>query len=97
MSSRRLTDLGRAFSRLLVLAIIVGLGDQVGVWRAATPSEAVAATIPHSLQLNGTTALVEVTPAPDLNLIGDWTVELWLKDTDPNGFLHDYRYLINKG
>lgn len=27
----------------------------------------------------------------------DWSVELWFKDQDPNGFDHTYRYLINKG
>jgi hypothetical protein len=52
---------------------------------------------PASLLLNGATASAESAAAPDLNLVGDWTVELWLKDADVNGFDHTYRYLLNKG
>jgi Concanavalin A-like lectin/glucanases superfamily len=49
------------------------------------------------VQLDGIGAAAEVPPAPQLNLVADWTFELWFKDEDPNGFLHDYRYLLNKG
>ena len=54
-------------------------------------------TTPHSLLLNGTTAAAETPDSADLDLVGDWTIELWLKDADPNGFDHTYRYIINKG
>src|SRR5205814_1950718 len=39
----------------------------------------------------------EAAATADLNLTSDWTVELWLKDEDPAGFDHPYRYLLNKG
>jgi hypothetical protein len=50
-----------------------------------------------SLQLNGTTAYGEVANSLDLNPSGDWTVELWFRDDDPNGFDHDFREVLNKG
>jgi hypothetical protein len=50
-----------------------------------------------ALQLNGTTAYAEVAAASDLNLTRDWTVEASFKDTDPNGFNHDYRQILMKG
>jgi hypothetical protein len=43
------------------------------------------------------TAYAEAPAGPDLNLTGDWTVELWFKDENPNGFNHDYVTLLNKG
>jgi PKD repeat protein len=60
----------------------------------ATPTSTTAA--PHSIAL-ANSGYAEVAPAPDLNLTRDWTVEFWFRDTDPNGFDHAYRYLINKG
>jgi hypothetical protein len=52
---------------------------------------------PASLALNGSTGYAEAPAAPDLNPTADWTLELWLKDADVNGFDHAYRYLLNKG
>ena len=52
--------------------------------------------MPRSLSLGGG-AYAEAVASPDLNLTGDWTLQLWLRDADPNGFDHDYRYLLNKG
>ena len=53
-----------------------------------TPVQAQSAPAARSLALDGTGAA-----EADLNLTADWTVELWLKDADPNGFAPDYRYL----
>src|SRR6266851_9921033 len=52
---------------------------------------------PFSLELDGATGFAEVPGTTALSPSGDWTVELWFKDADPNGFDHDLRYLINKG
>jgi hypothetical protein len=50
-----------------------------------------------SLQLNGTSAYGEVPTSPELSPAEDWTIEFWFKDDDPNGFDHEFRYLLNKG
>jgi hypothetical protein len=50
-----------------------------------------------SLALNGTTAYAEAAQAPDLNVTGDWSLEAWFKDEDPNGFDHDFRQILMKG
>src|SRR5262249_16280487 len=60
-------------------------------------ASAAAAGAPGSLVLNGTTAYAEVAPNAVLNRTGDWTVELWLKDEDANGFEHEDRYVLKKG
>lgn len=49
-----------------------------------------------SLALDGT-GYAEAADNPDLNLTGDWTIEAWFKDEDPNGFNHDFRQLVAKG
>jgi hypothetical protein len=65
---------------------------------ASTPSTTpVPPAGQSSLLLDGTTGFADVAAAPALNLTADWTVELWFKDTDPNGFNHAYRYLLDKG
>jgi hypothetical protein len=48
------------------------------------------------LTVDGAT-VAEAAPAADLNLTGDWTVELWFRDEDPNGFDHPFAYLLDKG
>src|SRR5262249_7810547 len=52
---------------------------------------------PESLHTDGVSGYAEAPHAADLNLTGDWTIELWFKDEDPNGFNHDYTTLLNKG
>ena len=93
------------------LAVVLGLVLSVSPWANGADQAAPAAVAsahaqaaplpglnaPASLALNGATAYAEVGPSPDLNVATDWTVELWLKDADPNGFLHDLRYVLNKG
>ena len=64
---------------------------------AAPPGPGSSSSTCRSLQLNGTTGLAEAAAAPDLNIVGDWTVEAWFKDEDPNGFNHDYRQILMKG
>jgi hypothetical protein len=51
----------------------------------------------RSLGLNETASYAEAPHSPDLNITGDWTVESWFKDEDPNGFNHDYRQILMKG
>jgi hypothetical protein len=51
---------------------------------------------PHSLSIAGASSFAESPARADLNLTGNWTVELWLRDEDPNGFDHEYRHLINR-
>jgi Concanavalin A-like lectin/glucanases superfamily len=50
----------------------------------------------HSLALNGS-GYAEAPHTTDLNLTGDWTVEMWFRDEDAKGFDHANRALINKG
>jgi len=50
-----------------------------------------------ALALDGATGFAEAPDSPDLNVSGDWTVELWFKDEHPQGFNHDYLTLLNKG
>ena len=52
---------------------------------------------PHSIRFNGTTGFAEAAASPDLNLTGDWTVEAWFKDEDPNGFDHRIAPSVSKG
>jgi RHS repeat-associated protein len=58
---------------------------------------AAAQAAAHSLGLNGSSAYAEVASAPDLNLVGDWTIELWFKDESPEGYFHLPRMLLTKG
>jgi len=51
----------------------------------------------YSLRVDGVSGSAQAAHANDLNLTGDWTLELWFKDEDPNGFNHDYATLLNKG
>ena len=51
----------------------------------------------HSLALNGVRGFAEAPGTPDLNMTGDWTVEVWFKDEDPNGFKHRDREIVSKG
>jgi large repetitive protein len=60
-------------------------------------TQTVTGGVNHSVAFNGTNGYAEATDAPDVNLTGDRTVELWFKDENPNGFNHDYVTLINKG
>ena len=50
-----------------------------------------------SLAVDGSTGYAEVPHSADLNITGDWTIESWFKDEDPNGFNHDYRQIVMKG
>src|SRR5690242_7337656 len=63
----------------------------------ALPGLAAAEPRPHSLALDGTSAFAEVADAPDLDLTLDWTIELWLKDESPEGYVHSPRVLVTKG
>src|SRR5205823_1154465 len=68
--------------------------------RTSTPTATATATpTPRtSLAFNGQrTAFAEAAGAPGLNLTGDWTVEAWFKDTDRDGYAHDYRSIVYKG
>src|SRR5262249_34030629 len=55
------------------------------------------ATNRGSLRLDGQTGYAEAAYASDLNIVGDWTIEAWFKDEDPNGFNHDFRQILMKG
>ncbi len=48
-----------------------------------------------SLGLDGVAGYAEAGVSPDLNLTGDWTIELWFKDDIT--FNHPYTTLLNKG
>src|SRR5262249_23177941 len=61
-----------------------------------TLTQTVATGANHSLAVNGN-GYAEAPDAADLNLTQDWTIELWFKDQNPNGFNHDYVTLLNKG
>jgi len=50
-----------------------------------------------SFHLDGASGYAEVGSSTELNLTGDWTVETWFKDEDPNGFNHDFRQMVMKG
>jgi hypothetical protein len=50
-----------------------------------------------SLRVDGTSGYAEAAHAADLNITGDWTVEVWFKDDDPRGFNHDFRQILAKG
>jgi Concanavalin A-like lectin/glucanases superfamily len=65
----------------------------------STPTATPTVFVPRSLALNGSNGFAEVAAAtaPGGPGVGDWTVELWVKDDDSGGFDHDYRYLIDKG
>jgi hypothetical protein len=89
----------RYLPRLNVLfASLVTTGLVLSSVPAAEPVPAQAQSVgqPASLVLDGSGA-AEVPASADLNLTAGWTVELWLKDEDPAGFDHAFRYLINKG
>jgi hypothetical protein len=50
----------------------------------------------RSLAISGA-GFAQAPHSDDLNLTRDWTLELWFRDDNPNGFNHDYVTLINKG
>ena len=50
-----------------------------------------------SLLLSGTDAAAEVVSTPELNIGSDWTIETWIRDDDPAGFDHPFRYVLDKG
>lgn len=50
----------------------------------------------NSLSLNGTSAYAEAPHAGELNVTGDWTVETWFKDENPN-YNHATSYILIKG
>jgi len=52
---------------------------------------------PHSLELNGTSAYAEVPNTPELNPASDWTVEVWFRDANQNGFNHPPAFVAIKG
>lgn len=52
---------------------------------------------PRSLALNGTTAYAEAPSASEVNVLGDWTVETWFKDTSPYGYEHLPTAILVKG
>src|SRR5438876_2474095 len=79
------------WTAMLLLAVVTAQ-----IFHGQGPAAA-AEAIARSLALNGTTAYAEAPNIAELDIQGDWTVELWFKDGDPNGFDHDYRYLLNKG
>ncbi|MBA2451079.1 MAG: PQQ-dependent sugar dehydrogenase [Chloroflexi bacterium] len=56
-----------------------------------------AAAIARSLSLDGSAAYADAPHHPDLNVTGDWTIELWFKDETPGGFNHPIRHLLTKG
>ena len=56
-----------------------------------------AATAARSLSLDGSTAYADTSHHPELNVTGDWTVELWFKDETPGGFNHAAKHLLTKG
>jgi hypothetical protein len=64
---------------------------------AAPFAEPTSALTTGSLVLNGASSYAEVASTPDLNITGDWTVQAWFKDTDPNGWNHDFRQILMKG
>jgi hypothetical protein len=51
----------------------------------------------RSLLLNGTTAYAEAPGDAEVNVTGDWTIEVWFKDETPGGYNHDTAYLMIKG
>src|SRR5437762_1161356 len=51
----------------------------------------------NSLLVDGLTGYAEAPNEPELNTTGDWTVEAWFKDEDPNGFNHENRTILSKG
>ncbi len=51
----------------------------------------------YSLSVDGVSGYAEAPHANDLNVASDWTIELWFKDEDSNGFNHDYVTLLTKG
>jgi hypothetical protein len=50
----------------------------------------------HSLAVDGTTGFAAVPDTAKLNLSGNWTVEAWFKDEDPNGYMHDFGKIVAK-
>jgi hypothetical protein len=60
------------------------------------PESTVVAALPHSLDLNGTSAFADVADAPELDLVADWTIELWFKDESSGGYSHPARVLLTK-
>jgi hypothetical protein len=87
-----------AWTALLVLAMVVAAEiPQSGAAWTQLQTAAAAETGPHSLALNGTSAYAEVTHAPELNLVADWTIELWFKDESAQGYFHLPRVLLTKG
>jgi hypothetical protein len=81
-------------------AVPLGLSGVVAISAGGTHSLALvtaSATRLGSLNFNGSTSFAEVPATSDLNITGDWTIEAWFKDEDPNGFNHDFRQMLIKG
>ncbi len=50
----------------------------------------------RSVSLTGG-AWVDTLVQGPLNVVGDWTLEAWFKDENPNGYNHDFAYIAMKG
>src|SRR5712692_3884633 len=87
------------WTALLLVAVGVAVGaapESAATW-ARLQTAAAVQVVPHRLALNGTTAYADVADAPDLDLTGDWTIELWFKDESREGYFHLPRVLLTKG
>ncbi|MBV9602044.1 MAG: LamG domain-containing protein, partial [Chloroflexi bacterium] len=94
--------LARVLRNLLALLVIVA--QVVTPAAVSSPTTASAQTVssgqpisPHSLELNGATAYAEAPDIPQLNPAGDWSIELWFRDTNANGFNHPPAFAVIKG
>ncbi len=93
--------LGRVLRNVLAtLVVLAQVVTPAAVSSATTTSAQTASSgqpiSPHSLELNGATAYAEVPDAPQLNAAADWSVEVWFRDTNPNGFDHARAFLVVK-
>src|SRR5579864_8162600 len=95
--------LARILRHLMMLAVIASqtispaVGGPAAPIANAQPAHSGQPISPHSLDLNGTSAYAEVPHTPQLNPPGDWTIEVWFRDTNPNGFNHPPAFLAVKG
>jgi glucose/arabinose dehydrogenase/endonuclease YncB( thermonuclease family) len=60
------------------------------------PTFNVTPPTPRSLSLNGT-SYAETLITPGLNILGDWTLEAWFKDTASTSYNHGDTYIAIKG
>jgi hypothetical protein len=74
-----------------------GLGGVRAIAGGGTHGLAIVDSKDGSLAFDGKTAFAETPASANLNLTGDWTVEAWFKDEDPNGFNHPNRTILSKG